>query len=499
MKHNGVMGDARVIGIDVGTSSTKGVAIDASGAVIATAQRPYLVAMDRPGWSEQDPELWWEAAQAVLHELGGDEADGIGLSGQMHGLVILGADDRPLRPAILWNDGRSQPQVDALLEEVGVTRLVELSGNRPLAGFTAPKLSWLAAHEPAVLAATRRIMLPKDYVRLRLCGEAATDVSDASGTLLLDVARRAWSPELCELFGVDPAVLPTLLESPQASGRTPDGVVVAAGAGDQAAGALGVGVIDRAGPASVVLGTSGVIFAAQDSYAPDPGGRLHAFCHALPGRWHVMGVILAAAGALAWLDSAIGHGDGIPALLEEAATWPPGAEGLAFAPYLSGERTPHPDADIRGAFVGLGLRHDRGAMTRAVLEGVAHALRDGLDLVHSAGSWPASARVSGGGAQSQLWCEILAAVLDLPLQRTASAAAGAAYGAALLGGVAGGVFPDAGTAAQATVTVTGEVTPDPALVEAYASQRERFAALYPALATLKKLAPAPTAGATVVR
>jgi xylulokinase len=485
----GVMSDARVIGIDIGTSSTKGIAIDAGGAVTATAQRAYPVAMDRPGWSEQDPELWWEAAQAVLHELGADEADAIGLSGQMHGLVALGADDRPLRPAILWNDGRSQPQVDALLEEVGVARLVELSGNRPLAGFTAPKLSWLAAHEPEVLAAIRRIMLPKDYVRLRLCGEAATDVSDASGTLLLDVARRAWSPQLCELFDVNPEILPALLESPQVSGRTADGVVVAAGAGDQAAGALGVGVIDGDGPASLVLGTSGVIFAAQDRYAPDPDGRLHAFCHALPGRWHVMGVILAAAGALAWLDGAIGHGDGIPALLDEAATWPAGCEGLAFAPYLSGERTPHPDADIRGAFVGLGLRHDRGAMTRAVLEGVAHALRDGLDLVNDLNPdhpSPSSARISGGGARSALWSEILAAVLDLPLQRTASASAGAAYGAALPGGVAGGVFAAAGAAARATVTVTGEVTPDPALVEVYASQRERYAALYPALATLKE-------------
>jgi xylulokinase len=485
MKHNGAMSGARVIGIDVGTSSTKGVAVDEHGSVTASAQRAYPVSMDHPGWSEQDPELWWQASEAVLDELHADRAQGIGLSGQMHGLVALGADDRPLRPAILWNDGRSQPQVDALLREVGVPRLVALSGNRPLAGFTAPKLRWLAEHEPDILARTRRIMLPKDYVRLRLTGEAVTDVSDASGTLLLDVARRAWSPELCELFGVSPDTLPALLESPEVSGRTGDGVAVAAGAGDQAAGALGVGVLDAGGPASLVLGTSGVIFAAQNAYAPDPEGRLHAFCHALPGRWHVMGVILAAAGALAWLDTAIGHGDGIPALLDEAQAWPPGCEGLAFAPYLSGERTPHPDADVRGAFVGLGLRHDRGAMTRAVLEGVAHALRDGLDLVRAADSWPASARVSGGGARSQLWCEILAAVLDLPLQRTASASAGAAYGAALLGGVAGGMFDDASEAAQATVAVTGEVIPDPALVDAYAAQRERFAALYPALAALK--------------
>lgn len=487
MNHNVAMGDARLIGIDVGTSSTKGVAIDETGTVLATAERSYPVAMPQPGWSEQDPEAWWSATESVLDDLDGDRADGIGLSGQMHGLVALGSDDRPLRPAILWNDGRSQPQVDALERDPGVARLVALSGNRPLAGFTAPKLRWVAEHEPEVFAAIRRVMLPKDYVRLRLCGEVATDVSDASGTLLLDVRRRAWSPELCVAFSVDPAWLPAVHESAQVTGETPARVPVAAGAGDQAAGALGVGVVHAGGPASLVLGTSGVIFAAQDAYAPDPDGRLHAFCHALPDRWHVMGVILAAAGALAWLDGAVGAGDGIPALLAQAAGWAPGAEGLLFAPYLSGERTPHPDADVRGAFIGLGLRHDRGAMVRAVLEGVAHALRDGLDLITAAApdaQRPTSARVSGGGARSELWCAILAAVLELPLEHTASAGAGAAYGAALLGGVAGGVFPDPATAAAATVRVTGEVSPDPEWIARYGAQQARFDALYPALSAL---------------
>lgn len=479
------MSDGRVIGIDVGTSSIKAIAVDAAGTVLGSADRTYPVAMEHPGWSEQDPALWWEACESALQELGVDRCDGIGLTGQMHGLVALDGGGVPLRPAILWNDGRSQPQVDALLEQVGVQRLVELSGNRPLAGFTAPKLLWLAEHEPELRERIRRIMLPKDYVRLRLTGEAACEVTDASGTLLLDVEHRRWSDELCELFGVDPAWLPPVHESAAVVGRTGAGVPVAAGAGDQAAGALGVGAIDAAGPASLVLGTSGVIFAAQDAYAADPQGRLHEFCHALEGRWHVMGVILAAAGALAWLDSAVGHGDGIPALLEEAAAWPPGCEGLLFAPYLSGERTPHPDSDVRGGFVGLGLRHDRGALVRAVLEGVAHALRDGLDLIHAAGTRPPSARVSGGGARSQLWCEILAAMLELPLEHTASASAGAAYGAALLGGVAGGMFDDPAAAAGATVRVTGEVAPDPALVEAYAAERERYRQLYPALARFK--------------
>jgi xylulokinase len=285
------------------------------------------------------------------------------------------------------------------------------------------------------------------------------------------------------VFGVDPGWLAPVVESATVMGSW-SGVPVAAGAGDQAAGALGVGVVDGASPASLALGTSGVIFAAQDAYTPDPEGRLHAFCHALPSRWHVMGVVLSAAGALSWFNDAVGHGDGIPALLQEAAGWPPGCEGLMFAPYLSGERTPHPDAAVRGAFVGLGLRHDRGAMVRAVLEGVAHALRDGLDLIHAADARPPLARISGGGARSELWCEILAAVLELPLQRTASAAAGAAYGAALLGGAAGGGPADVGAAARSHVRVTGEIEPDPALVEAYAAQRERFDALYPSIAGL---------------
>ncbi len=478
------MSDARLIGLDIGTSSLKGVAIDETGAIIAETQRAYPVSMPHPGWSEQDPEDWVAAARDVLVALGGDHADGIGLSGQMHGLVALGADRRPLRPAILWNDSRSQPQATRIERELGVERLVALSGNRALAGFTAPKLAWMADEEPALRARIAHVLLPKDYVRLALTGELATDVSDASGTLLLDVAARAWSPELARAFDIDPGWLPAVLESPAISGHTAAGVPVAAGAGDQAAGALGVGVTDGDGPASLALGTSGVIFAARDRYAEDPQGRLHAFCHALPDRWHVMGVILAAAGALSWLADLVGGQGDIPALLDEAAAWEPGAEGLVFAPYLSGERTPHADGDVRGAFVGLDVRHDRGALTRAVLEGVGHALRDGLDLIAAIGPRPAVARVSGGGARSPLWLSILAAILDLPLQRTESEA-GAAYGAALLGGVSAGVFPDARTAAQTAVTVTAEIEPDPDWVERYAQQRARFDALYPALAEFK--------------
>jgi xylulokinase len=474
---------ARVIGIDVGTSSVKGLAIDDRGAVLAEAEHPLDISMPHPGWSEQDPEDWWPATQSVLERLDAGTADGIGLSGQMHGLVVLGAERRPLRPAILWNDGRSQPQATRIEEELGIERLVALSGNRALAGFTAPKLTWLADHEPDVHRQIERVLLPKDYVRFRLTGELATDVSDASGTVLLDVGRRAWSAELAEAFAVDPSWLPAVHESVEVTGHTATGVPVAAGAGDQAAGALGVGVTDDRSPASLVLGTSGVIFTARNAFTPDPQGRLHAFCHALPDTWHVMGVILSAAGALSWLAATLGASDDIAGLLVQAAAWAPCVEGLTFAPYLSGERTPYPDSDLRGGFVGLGLRHDRGAMARAVLEGVAYALRDGLDLIAATGRRPESARVSGGGARSELWLKILASVLELPLERTESEA-GAAYGAALLGGVAAGVFGDARDAAQAGVTTTGVIEPDPAWVEAYAAGRPRYQALYPALSGL---------------
>jgi xylulokinase len=479
----------RLVGLDVGTSSVKGVAVDEEGRVLGIAERPHPLSTPHPGWSEQDPEDWWAGAQAVLGELGASTAAGIGLTGQMHGLVALGAGDRPLRPAILWNDGRTQAECDAIEARVGLERLVALTGNRALAGFTAPKLAWLATHEPEVHAAIEHILLPKDHVRLRLTGEHATDVTDASGTLLFDVAARAWSPEMCDVLDVPESWLPPALESGTLSGHTADGVPVAAGAGDQAAGALGVGVVRAGGPASVVLGTSGVVFAAQDAFAADPQARVHAFCHAVPGAWHVMGVMLSAAGSLRWLRDAVAPGLGYDALLAEAEAWAPGVEGLVFAPYLAGERTPYPDADARGGFLGLGLRHDRGALVRAVLEGVAFGLADGLDLVGDlAGRLPV-ARVSGGGARSALWLDIVAAVLDLPLEVTA-VDEGAAYGAALLGGVAAGTWSDPAEAAAACVRVTRRVEPRPDWVARYAEQRPAFRAAYPALQAVRRAAPA---------
>ena len=344
-----------------------------------------------------------------------------------------------LRPAILWNDQRTGAECEEIEERIGLSALIAATGNRALTGFTAPKLLWLREHEPDVYARIAHILLPKDYVRLRLCGERAIDVADASGTLLFDVAHRRWSEQVCEALEIDMGWLPRALESPEVSGETSDGIPVAAGAGDQAAGALGVGVVEAGAPLSVVLGTSGVVFCALPAFAADEEARVHAFCHAVPETWHAMGVMLSAAGSLAWLRDAVARGVAYGDLVKEAEGWPPGVEGLTFLPYLAGERTPHADPDARGAFAGLSLRHDRGALVRAVLEGVAFGLRDSLDLIAELGPLPDRGRVSGGGARSEEWLRIVASVLELPLERTA-ADEGAAFGAALLGGVAGGLW-----------------------------------------------------------
>jgi xylulokinase len=437
-----------------------------TGEVLARAERGYPLSTPRPGWAEQDPESWWEASQAALAELGAEGAP-VGLSGQMHGLVVLDGGGRVLRPAILWNDQRTAEECREIEDRVGLERLIELTGNRALTGFTAPKLLWLRRHEPEMFARIRHVLLPKDYVRLRLTGEHAIDVADASGTLLLDVRRRRWSEDMLDALELPAEWLPPVAESTEI-----------AGAGDQAAGALGVGVAGP-GPLSIVLGTSGVVFAALPSYAPEPHARLHVFCHAVPGTWHAMGVMLSAAGSLGWLRGRV-LGGSLDELLEAAETWPPGSEGLLFQPYLAGERTPHADPEARGAFVGLSLRHDRGALTRAVLEGVAYGLRDSLELVRTLGVTVETGRVSGGGARSRLWLRILASVLDLPLERTV-VEEGAAFGAALLSGVARGVFADAAEAVAACVRVTDVVEPEPEWRETYAEGYARYAELYPAL------------------
>ncbi|HEY1370389.1 MAG TPA: xylulokinase [Gaiellaceae bacterium] len=471
-----------LVGLDVGTTGVKALALSATGEVMGRVEREYDLSTPQPGWAEQDPEDWWRASEAALRDLGVGPT-GIGLSGQMHGLVVLDDADRVLRPAILWNDQRTGEECAEIEARLGLDRLISLTGNRALTGFTAPKLLWLRKHEPDVFGRIAHVLLPKDYVRLRLTGERAIDAADASGTLLLDVANRTWSHEVLGALELPVEWLPRVLESPEVSGRTSDGIPVAAGAGDQAAGALGVGV-DRPGPLSIQIGTSGVVFAALPAFAPDPGARVHAFCHAVPGRWHAMGVMLSAAGSLRWLRDAV-VGESYDELVREAAAWRPGAEGLLFQPYLAGERTPHADPAARGAFVGLSLRHDRGALVRAVLEGVAYGLRDSLELLRDLGVEAEVGRVSGGGARSDLWLRIVASVLGVPLERM-TVEEGAAFGAALLGGVAAGVFGDVGEAVAATVRVRDRIEPDPAWTDAYADGYARFRELYPTLRPLEE-------------
>jgi xylulokinase len=456
-----------LVGLDVGTTGVKAIAITSDGDVVASAEEGYPLSTPRPGWSEQDPDDWLRAAETALARLGVDPQR-IGFSGQMHGLVCLDERDRVLRPAILWNDQRTGAECVEIEQLVGLERLISLTGNRALPGFTAPKLLWLRRHEPDVYRRVRRITLPKDYVRLRLTGEWALDVADASGTLLFDVAGRRWSDDVLSALDLPAAWLPPVGESTEL-----------AGAGDQQAAALGVGAID-AGTVSVVLGTSGVVLAPLPTYAHDREARVHAFCHALPDTWEAMGVMLNAAGSLRWFRDALAPGSSYEELAAEAGSSAPGAEGLTFLPYLQGERTPHADPDARGAFTGLSVRHDRAALVRAVLEGVAYGLRDSLELLCELGVAPERGRVSGGGARSRLWLEIVASVLGLPLELTV-VEEGSAYGAALLAGVAGGTYTDAREAVAACVRPRATVEPNPAWAAVYDEGYARFRALYPAL------------------
>jgi xylulokinase len=460
-----------LVGLDVGTTGVKAIAISPEGEVLARAEEEYPLAIPQPGWAEQDPKDWWHASERALAAVGATDAASVGLTGQMHGLVLLDPADRVLRPAILWNDQRTAAECAEIEEQIGLERLIELTGNRALTGFTAPKLLWVRKHEPEVWAQAAHMLLPKDYVRLRLTGEHAIDAAEASGTLLFDVARRRWSEEVCAALEIPAAWLPPVSESTEIGG-----------AGDQQAGALGVGVVGP-GPLSVVLGTSGVVFAALPGYAADPEARVHVFCHAVPNMWEAMGVMLSAAGSLRWLRDIVG-GD-YEELTAEAARWPAGTEGLTFLPYLQGERTPHADPSARAVFEGLSLRHDRGALVRSVLEGVAYGLRDSLELLRGLGVEPQAGRASGGGARSELWLRIVASVLGIPIERTA-VEEGAAYGAALLGGVASGVFADAHQAVEACVRVRDTIEPDPAWQEVYEHGYRHFKALYPALRRLEE-------------
>jgi xylulokinase len=483
-----------LLGLDVSTTGSKALLIDENGAVIASHSTPHPLSQPRPLWSEQDPADWWhgmtESIRAALaHIADPGEIVGIGLTGQMHGLVCLDADGNVLRPAILWNDQRTQAECDAMTATIGAGRLIQLTGNRALTGFTAPKILWVRNHEPDVYAQIAHILLPKDYIRYRLTGDTHTDMAGAAGTSLLNVAERSWSAEVLDELDIPAAWLPKVHEGPeitgtvsasgaQATGLKP-GTPVVGGGGDQAAQATGVGAVEP-GVVALTVGTSGVVFAPLASYAYEPDGRLHAFCHAVPGQWHFMGVMLSAAGSLQWYRDTLAPGVDFDILTGEAEDITPGSDGLFFLPYLTGERTPHPDPLARGAFVGLTARHTRAHLTRAVLEGVAFGLRDSFELIKTSEAGVIDeVRVSGGGARSQVWRQILADVLGVPLV-VAEAIEGAAYGAALLAGVGGAVWPDVPTAAHETVKLGARVQPGPA-AEAYTAAHEQYRALYPAL------------------
>jgi xylulokinase len=483
------------LGIDASTTATKALLMHADGEVLDVASPEYTYETPQPLWTEQHPDLWWQATVAgirqVLTRTQVDPADvqGVGLTGQMHGLVLLDAEGEVLRPAILWNDQRTGAQCDEIRRRLGKERLIQLTGNDALTGFTAPKILWVREHEPEIYAQAAHILLPKDYVRYWLTGQFGTDKAGAAGTLLFDVKARDWSPEVLEALDIPADWLPQTHEGPEVTGHISveaaeatglkAGTPVVGGGGDQAAQAVGVGAVEP-GIVALTLGTSGVVFASTGEPFIEPEGRLHAFCHAVPGRWHLMGVMLSAAGSLRWYRDTLAPGVNFDALLAPAAEVPPGSEGLLFLPYLTGERTPHPDPLARGAFVGLTVRHTQAHLTRAVLEGVAFGLRDSFELIKSAGlAEIRQVRISGGGARSALWRQILADVLNVELV-TVNTTEGAAYGAALLAATGAGVYPDVDAACAATIRLTGSTPPSPASV-AYEKVYPLYRDLYPAL------------------
>jgi xylulokinase len=492
------------LGIDVGTGGSRAVLVDERGRVVASAtveHEPF--ASPQAGWAEQDARDWWRASAAAVRTVlaadgvRAEEVGGVGLTGQMHGSVLLDKHDEVLRPALIWCDLRTAPQCRALTERVGAERLIRLVMNPALEGFTLPKMLWVREREPEVWARVRAVLLPKDYVRFRLTGDKATDVADASGTLLFDVGGRRWSDEMLDLTGLDARLLPRAFESPEVTGSVSvegaaetglrAGTPVVAGAGDQAAGAVGMGIV-RPGSVSATVGTSGVVFAATDAPALDPRGRVHTFCHAVPGRWHVMGVTQGAGLSLRWFRDRFGAGgaegrDPYERLMEEAAHAPAGSDGLLWAPYLMGERTPHLDPHARAALVGLTASHARAHVVRAILEGVAFSLRDTFEIFREMGVPVGGVRLGGGGARAAVWRQIQADVYGREVE-TVEAEEGAAYGAALLAGVGGGAWAGVDEACDAVVRVALRVAPDARAAELLNQQYGAFRRLYPALKTI---------------
>jgi xylulokinase len=484
------------LGLDVSTTGAKALLINEKGAVVSSATEPLTLSAPHPLWSEQDPRDWWAGITISIRQtlaqagVSGSAVTAIGLTGQMHGLVLLDEQGEVLRPAILWNDQRTGPQCDEMRTRLGRQRLIQITGNDALTGFTAPKILWVQQNEPEIFARARHILLPKDYIRYRLTGGYAMDKADGSGTILFDLKDRNWSADMLAALEIPVAWLPTTFEGPEVTGYVSStasaetdlaqGIPVVGGGGDCAAQAVGVGAVQQ-GIISLTLGTSGVVFASTESPLIEPEGRLHAFCHAVPNHWHFMGVMLSAAGSLQWYRDTLAPGVSFDTLVNEASQINAGSEGLLFLPYLTGERTPYPDPMVRAAWVGLTVRHTRAHMTRAVLEGVAFGIKDSFTLILQAGLGSIEqVRISGGGAKSDLWRQIMADVLAVELV-TVNTTEGAAFGAALLAGVGAGVYENVPSACDATIRITGRTSPTQA-GRVYQEYYPHFRAMYPALA-----------------
>jgi xylulokinase len=487
------------LGLDTGTGGTKALLVDERGKVRFAFTAPHEeMKMERPLWAEQRPENWWEAAQAAIHGVlkdagaSGKDIRGVGLTGQMHGLVMLDPAGEVIRPALIWCDQRSQPQVDWINRTVGKDDVLAFTANPVLTGFTLPKLLWVRDNDPRSFARLHKILLPKDYIRYRLTGEYVSDVSDASGTALFDVVTRRWSQAMVSRVKLDPAILPQVVESSEVSGTVSEaaagatgleaGTPVVGGAGDQAASAVGNGIVEE-GVVSCTLGTSGVVFAHLERAVYDPQGRVHTFCHAVKGKWHVMGVTQGAGLSLQWFRNQLAPGASYDALTAEAAQSPPGAQGLFWLPYLMGERTPHLDASARGGWIGITAKHTRADLIRAILEGVSYSQRDCLEIIEGLGVNVEAVRASGGGGQSPFWRQVLADVFG---KRVASLETqeGSAYGAALLAMVGTGAFGSVPEACRAVIREVDSLVPRPHEMHIYARGYEVYKALYPSLRPL---------------